>query len=530
MKNKFAKLLLLLSVIIFLIKPAPAEENQWHNDLRQLFQSNNAVIYGLVIRTFNAQDLNGNEIIEPDKGEQTGTFVNAAERLDELIKLGINTLHLLPVTKTGKTFAFGNAGSVYALASFNEIDPNLDDKNCPLTVYEEAKNFIKECHKRNIRVMLDLPACASYDLFQEKPDIFMKDEKGCPVAPLDWTDVRLLKALNNDGKLNQEVLNLHKKFVDMCLDLGVDGIRADVAQLKPPALWKEIINYTRKKDPNFAFLAESSDSWTKPVYSKIKPNSYDRLLEEGFDAYYGSYFNIDEWKTAEELEKQVIFNLRLSSRYKDTKTVIGSFATHDEPSPIFTGGVELSRMIIMLNATLPMLNPYFISGFETGDDYNYGFAGKPADFSCTDSKTYFVHPNKLDIFNFSRKPAGSHPEIAIFMKKALKFRNDYDELITKGSFIPIKTENAKIIAFARCYKDKTLMFLGNMDFKNPANIKLVIKGLNTSGEVQNFACCYNAQFSANLITTELKPGEVQVFIVNRFNMEDYYGKAYRQKF
>lgn len=529
MKNKFINTFFILSILTFALKPALAEENLWHNDLKQLFQSNSAVIYGLVIRTFNAKDLNGNEIIEPDKGEEVGNFVNAVERLDELKKLGINTLHLLPVTKNGKIFAFGNAGSVYALASFDEIDPSLDDKNCPLTVYEEAKNFIKECHKRNIRVMLDLPACASYDLFQEKPDIFLKDEKGCPITPLDWTDVRLLKALNDDGSLNQEILSLHKKFVDMCLNLGVDGIRADVAPLKPPALWKEIIGYARKKDTDFAFLAESSDSWTKPIYSKIKPNNYDKLLEEGFDAYYGSYFNIDEWKTIEEFDKHVIFNLKLSNHYKEPKSTIGSFAIHDEPSPISTGGVALSKMIIMLNATLPMLNPYFLSGFETGDEYNYSYAGKPADFSCTDSKTYFAHPNKLDIFNFSRKPAGNHPEIAIFMKKALKFREENNELITKGSFIPIKTENTRLIAFARCYKDKTLIFFGNKDFINPTKLKLVIKGLNTAGEVENFACCYNAQFSANLITAEILPGEVQVFIVNKFNMEKFYGKAYRQK-
>lgn len=529
MKKLFLKTFLILSILVCSCKLVFAEEIQWHNDLRQLFQQNNAVIYALVVRTFNAKDLNGNEIIEPDKGEQVGTFVNAVERLDELQNLGINTLHLLPVTKTGEIMALGNAGSVYALASFNELEPSLDDPNCPLTVFEEAKSFIQECHKRNIRVMFDLPSCASYDLFNEKPEIFLKDEKGCPVFPFDWTDIRLIKALNDDETLNQEVLNLHKKFVDMCLELGVDGIRADIAPLKPPVFWKELIKYTRKKDPDFAFLAESSDSWTKPITPKIKPNNYDKLLAQGFDAYYGSYFKIDEWKTTDELDKHVIFNLKLSKNFKDTKSVIGSFTTHDEPSPISTGGVALSKMIVMLNATLPMLNPYFISGFESGDEYNYSYAGQPAEFSYTDCKIYFVHPNKLDIFNFSRKPQGCHPEIMYLMRKALKFRQEHNDLITKGSFIPIETENKQIIAFARSYKNQTLIFLGNRNFKTPAKLKLIIKDLNTAGGVQNFAVCYNAQFSANLITSELQPGEVQVFLVNRFNMDKSSKKVYRQK-
>lgn len=516
MKKILVKTIVSLSILAFAQTSVFAQDNGWHNDLRPLFQQNNAIIYGLVIRTFNAKDLDGDGLIETDKCEQVGTFVNAVERLDELKNLGINTLHVLPITKTGKSFSLGNAGSVYSMASFNEIEPSLDDKNDPRDVKEEAKSFVQECHKRNIRVMLDLPACVSFDMFAEKPDIFLKDTKGEPVIPLDWTDVRLLKPLNDDGTLDQEVLSLHKKFVDMCMELGVDGIRADVASVKPPALWKEVINYARKKDPNFAFLAESSDSWTEPIDHRIKPNNYDKLLGEGFDAYYGSYFKIDEWKSAEEFNKHVIFNLTLSKHYKNPESVIGSFATHDEPSPIYTGGVALSKMIVMLNATLPMLNPYFISGFETGDEYNYNY-------SC------FVHQHKLDIFNFSRKPGGNYPEIGVLMKKALKFRQDNDDLITKGSFIPIDTGNKKVIAFARSYGNKTLIFLGNGDFKNPAKLKLVIKGLNTAGEVENFARCYNAQFSEDQITSNLSAGEVQVFIVNNFNMDKFVEKVYRQK-
>lgn len=534
MKKTFIKTLAVLILIFCSHVSALSEENMWHNDLRQLFLSNNAVIYALVVRTFNAKDLNGNELIEPDKNEESGTFINAVERLDELKNLGINTLHLLPVTKTGRTNALGNAGSLYSMASFSELEPSLGDKNKPGSVKEEAAYFINECHKRNIRVMFDLPACISYDFSPKKSKIFFKDKNGNPINPLSWKDVRLIKALNDDGSLNQEVLNLHKQFIDLCLSLGVDGIRADVAPLKPPALWKELIKYARSKDPNFAFLAESSDfkTWTAPIYNKIKPNNYNQLLEQGFDAYYGSYFMLDdkEWKTADELNKQVISNLNLSNKYADKKSVIGSFVTHDEPSPISTGGVALSKMIVMLNATLPMMNPYFISGFESGDKYNYGYAGKPVQNTITDSKVYFVHPNKLDIFNFSRKPEGNHPEIAKLMKHALKFREENNELITKGSFIPLETENKQIIAFARCYNDKTLIFIANRDFKTTAKIKLLITGLNNAKEVINFACCSNTQFSEDQITSELMAGETQVFIINNFNLEKYSTKIYRQKF
>ena len=61
------------------------------------------------------------------------------------------------------------------------------------------------------------------------PNIFLKGEDGQPVVPADWTDVRLFKTQNSDGSLNEEVFELHKKFVNLVQKLGADGIRADVA-------------------------------------------------------------------------------------------------------------------------------------------------------------------------------------------------------------------------------------------------------------------------------------------------------------
>ena len=79
--------------------------------LREMFQNNRAVIYSLNMRTFNADDKNGNGIIEFSQGEVSGSFINAIERLDEIKSLGINTLHVLPITPVGKIKALGTAGS-----------------------------------------------------------------------------------------------------------------------------------------------------------------------------------------------------------------------------------------------------------------------------------------------------------------------------------------------------------------------------------------------------------------------------------
>ena len=173
MFNRFKIFLLAIFITFAVSAKAFAAEQPWVNDLRKLFLSNAASIYELNIRTFNAQDTNKNGIIEFDLGEESGNFINAIDRLDELQALGINTIHVQPITPVGKTKALGTAGSIYAAASFNTINPQFKNSNSDLTLEEQAKKFISEAHKRDIRVIIDLPACGSYDLYLQQPELFV---------------------------------------------------------------------------------------------------------------------------------------------------------------------------------------------------------------------------------------------------------------------------------------------------------------------------------------------------------------------
>jgi len=65
------------------IQETPKTENvKWKNDLKQVFKENKAVIYAMIPRTFNAKDKDGDALIDLDKGEELGTFLNAIDRLD----------------------------------------------------------------------------------------------------------------------------------------------------------------------------------------------------------------------------------------------------------------------------------------------------------------------------------------------------------------------------------------------------------------------------------------------------------------
>lgn len=507
----------------------PLQRYEWKNDLRTLIQDNKAVIWAMIPRTFNAKDKDGNDLIQ--SGEEKGTFLNAIDRLDEMVALGVNTLHVLPIHPPGKINAMGLSGSVYAPLDMLKIDPELRDPKDPRDVKEQFKTFIDECHKKDIRVMLDLPSCASCDLYESRPELMAHERNGNPKTPQGWNDIRMFNPWADESKktLNPHLIELHKQFVDMCIDLKVDGIRADVARAKPSEFWDIIIPYSHSKDPNFAWLAETY------TYEDASPQlnmMYDRpkdSLKAGFDTYYGQYHIFNEWTKAGELTDYVKKNLKMSNEkgMEKGKSVIGSFATHDDISPMFHGGVDYCNLTTGLQATLPMLNPYFVDGFQSGDEYLYSYENAYSYEQTDDKRKHDVHRGKLDLFNHSRKPGGKHPEIGEFMKSMMKLRKEHEDVITKGSFIPLNTDentDDQIISYARHLDGKTLLVIANRDVNNRQKGLVEVPGLKPGTKLKNIAPQYgqNSYFQVTddeTVSVDLGKARFHMFEIDTPNIE-----------
>ena len=523
MKKTLIKLLILLSAINFAL-PAKAILNNgvWHNDTRSLFLNNQAIILAINIRSFNAQDKNKDEIIEIEKGDIPGNFVNAINRLNSIQTQGINTIHLLPITPTGRIKALGTAGSLYAISDFKTIDPNLDDKTNNLSVYEEAKNFIKECHKRNIRVIVDLPSCGSYDLYLSNPNLFEKDEMGQPIVPADWTDVRLFKTQNADSSINSEVYTLYKNFIDMVQNLGADGIRADVATSKPFEFWQNLITYAQRNDKEFLFLAEASENWNEPIAKGAPFTPYHKLLEAGFDGWYGSFFSFKDWNTSEKFAKEISLIQNIKKDYaqkKQEKSVIGSFATHDEPSPIITGGMPFAEMIMWLQATLPV-NSYYVDGIQTGDSYQYKYANQKATKTLTDDDYYYVHQGKFDIFNFSRKPGGINKDLELSFKTSNRLKSISAEILNNGTFDMLDTGKQNVFAYTYTHKQSIIFVVLNKDLVYENTAKFAFKNYDTNDSLIPIKVNMESYFDKKRnFNAKLAPGEIIVILINKQNKE-----------
>ena len=510
----------------------------YKNNLRTKFQNNEATIMGVIIRNFGAENKVGNELLR--EGDVRGTFNNAVKRLDEMKKLGINTLHVLPVNPPGKTNAMGTAGSVYAPEDFLKIDPALDDPNDPRSVKEEFKAFCDECHKRGISVMLDLPSCASYDLFLARPELMAFEKDGTPKTPQGWNDIRMFNPWEDESKriLNKPLLQMHKDFVDLCIDVGVDGIRSDVARTKPTEFWDNLITYSRNRDPEFAWLAESY------TYEDASPQlnmNYDRpedSLRAGFDSYYGQYHIFHEWTKAQDLHNYVKENIDMTQNLDAGKSLIGSFGTHDDISIMNHGGVTFTNLVSGLQATLPMVNPYYFDGYQSGDEYLYDFEGTTDKQTDTDSEECTVHRGRPDIFNFSRPLIGDHPECGDFMENTLSIRADkkYQDILTKGSYIPLNVQNNKndqIIAFARHLNGKTLLVVANRDVNHKQSGLIQVPGLSGNQKLSNLFDSYGEnsmlQSQDGCVVADLGAGRIHLFEIDTPNIESSGLEVLKQK-
>lgn len=515
----------------------PVKKMLYTNDLRTLFKNCDAKILAIIPRIFNAKDTNGNEYI--DGKEEHGTFKNAIERLDEVKEDGFNTLHVLPVNPPGTKQAMGTAGSVYSPLDLLEIDPVLADPSDSRSAKEQFKDFINECHKRDIKVMIDLPSCASTEMFEQHPEWMAMEPNGMAKTPQGWNDIRMFQPWEDEGKrtLNPKLLELHKQYIDMCIDLGIDGIRADVARAKPVEFWDILIQYARQRDPEFAMLAECYTHEDASPMVNMPADRPEDALRAGFDSYYGQYHLFSEWKTATEFIDYIKEQLDMSYTLEHGKSLIASFASHDDLSPMFHGGADFCKMIMGLEAVIPMTNMYQVDGFQTGDYYTRKYADKYSPETRTDKHEMTVHYGKLDLFNLSRKPGGKEESLRPFIQEAHALRDKYSDVVgPKGTFIVLDKEgdkNDQIITFARHYQGKTLLVVANKNVNRPVACKIKVPTLNKNQKLVNLLPSYGKESIFQAADGELRvdvgPSRVHIFEIDTPNIEKNTNKVYRQR-
>lgn len=510
------KVLLLLAIILI---GSSSSAQTWVNDARTLFNQNQAVVLTVNMRTFGAIDKNNDGIIQKKKGEVSGNFDNAISRLDEISALGVNTLHLLPINPVGTRRAKGTAGSLFAVKDLTAIDPNLGSSNSNSLLFLQAKSFVEACHKRNIRVLVELPAYGSYDLYLKKPRLFLKDKNRNSIVLPEHKDLRIFNA-GTGATLNTEVYNLYEKYIDLLLSMNVDGVVAQDPYLKPVKFWEKLISYTKKQNQNFIFVAEMTQTQKRPKNVKVPYVKLKKLMNVGFDVCLGGFGDIKNWKSPEDIQKNITRNEKFLKKYDGKKSALADFAMYYDVAPIMVEDLYLSKMIIWLSSTLPV-NSIYTDGFQTGDDYDFDWANLKAFDSKTDDTKYYSERGKLDIYNYSRRPKGQYQELFEELKLANNFKSEMRLDMPNPKFVMLETNYPDVFAYAitDVTTNHTVFVVGSFDMENIKNVEIKVKGLNKKAIIENVRNYAEPQAHRGQINTLLAPVGIQVFEVENFALK-----------
>lgn len=324
---------LLLPLWLIACQSPPADPAATANLGRLAMPLGETVIYELYPRSFS----------------ETGDFRGITPRLDELRELGITHIWLMPIHPIGETARKGTLGSPYSIADYRAINPEFG-------TISDFRDLVEAIHARGMFVMLDLVAnhtAWDHAWVIEHPEWYVTDDAGRVTHPpgTDWTDVAQLDF--SVPEVRDAMRGIMRFWVE---EFGVDGYRADVAELVPQDFWEEAIAELRGIRP-VLMLAEGHDP---------------RLHDAGFDLTYSwtTYHAMKEvWRgvaadTLNALVSQEMGDFPLSGRLRFT-TNHDETAWDDTPLVLF-GGPDGARAAAVIAATMPGV-PLIYNGQEVGD-------------------------------------------------------------------------------------------------------------------------------------------------------------------
>ncbi len=270
------------------------------------------IVYELLIRDFTVE----------------GTYKAAQDRIPYLKNLGVNAIELMPVSEFSNNDSWG-----YNPTFYNAVDKAYGTKT-------DLKNFIDECHKNGIAVIIDMVLNQADDAF---PYVQLYAENGVPKADSPYFNVTathpfsVFRDFNHESKATQSLVDQVNKF--WLEEFNIDGFRFDLSKgftqkvntdvaawsnydASRIAIWKRIYDEIRKTDKTAYVILEH-----------FANNSEEQELAEYGMLFWGNangdYRNTLKGNTAD------LSNLSHKVRNWKAANLIGYMESHDEERLLF---------------------------------------------------------------------------------------------------------------------------------------------------------------------------------------------------
>ncbi len=347
--------------------------------------------------------------IFPRNFSQAGDFNAITARLDDLQRLGVDVLWLMPIHPTGEKMKKGSMGSPFAVRDFYAINPGYGTTN-------DFKELIAEAHKRNQKVIMDIVAShTSWDsVLMEHPDFYMKDTNGVIIPPdPGWTDVAGLNYANPE--VRTYMTGMMKYWLK---EFDVDGFRCDVAPNVPVDFWEAARTELEKINPDVVILA---DAGAKP---ELLNKAFDvdsswamiNTLNTVMSSVEPAYYLKESWQHTDQQYPQGALHLRFTDN-------------HEENRAVARYGIDgaLAAQVLML--TLDGV-PLFYNGMEVGD------ATESADPALFEKMPVFWNP-------------GGRPPLRDIYRDVIKLRKQYAAFYNGEVTWIQNTAPAEIVSYLR---------------------------------------------------------------------------------
>lgn len=290
-----------------------------------------------------------------------GDFEGIIEHLDYLEDLGINGIYFTPIFH-----AYSN--HKYDTIDYRSIDPQFGTK-------ETLKTLITECHKRNIRVMLDAVFNHSGYYFPPFQDLLEKGEKSkykdwfhphsFPLKGGERPNYETFGFFESMPKLNTANPEVKEYLLEVSAywikEFDIDAWRLDVANEVDQPFWREFRTTVKNIKPDLYVLGEiwhDSMPW-------LRGDQFDAVMNYPFT---NQVFRLVASQTinAREFTEEMtaIYHSYPTNVFDVTFNLLGS---HDTPRIFTDCGEDLARAKL-IHAILLTFNgsPCIYYGDEIG--------------------------------------------------------------------------------------------------------------------------------------------------------------------
>jgi glycosidase len=360
--------------------------------------------------------------INPSTFSPAGNFAGITARLDDLQKLGVNILWLMPVHPVGQLNKKGTYGSPYSVRDYYAVNPaygTLDD----------LKTLIREAHRRDLRVIIDIVAnhTAWDSVMMEHPEFYRHNAEGKIISPIpDWADVAGLDYTN--AGLREYMITMLEHWLR---DFDLDGFRCDAAGMVPTSFWEQARPRLQAARKDLFLLAE----WNSP---DLEVNAFDldyawpfhktltEVLEEGAPAAKIRATLENEKARFPRGAEHMMF-----SDNHDEKRAIARFGER--------GALAASALVFAVEGV-----PMIYNGMEVGDTTE---SGGPALFE------------KLPVF---WPIAERRPDFPATYAKLISLRKQHESLRSGEMVWADSSDPSCVLAFTRKTNAEELLFVVNL--------------------------------------------------------------------